>query len=282
MIGGVLLGSLYLGVDLRGMAASVLHPSRPVSAKETPQGDSAESTGVAVRPPAIVASNATPALAAQQNAAPARAAQTEHEPVAVAPRVSATPIAPTVPSQAVPASPTPGFADRLLSLEDATPVTDKERKDFTLAYWQSLEECMKNEVTSRLSSVQDAGNWTLFDYLTGRKRGHEDAAASIAKLPRRGVDAHVLAYADRAQAWHAEGARLFARALDLLTDAPSSQLSGPFAQSWQSASTQHHMEERLLAEKHKGVESYLTNAYGSTGAAPTPQKPVAASLPSVP
>jgi hypothetical protein len=50
---------------------------------------------------------------------------------------------------------------------------------------------------------------------------------------------------------------LFKRALDLLTDAPSAQLSGPFAQAWQSKATQHQMEERLLADKHQAVQSYL-------------------------
>jgi hypothetical protein len=43
----------------------------------------------------------------------------------------------------------------------------------------------------------------------------------------------------------------------LLTDAPTAQLTGPFAQSWQSAATQHRMEERLLLEKRKAVESYI-------------------------
>jgi hypothetical protein len=67
----------------------------------------------------------------------------------------------------------------------------------------------------------------------------------------------VLAYGEKALAWHQEGAKLYARAKDLLTDAPTAQLSGPFAQSWQSAATQHQMEERLLEEKRSAVQSYL-------------------------
>ena len=111
----------------------------------------------------------------------------------------------------------------------------------------------------------------MFDYLTGRKDGHLKAAAAIAALDSRGVDDHVLAYAKKARAWHTDGAKLFGRAVDLLTDAPTAQLSGPFAQSWQSAATQHRMEARLLVEKHQAVDSYLRNAYPSATAAPPQQ-----------
>jgi hypothetical protein len=80
----------------------------------------------------------------------------------------------------------------------------------------------------------------------------------------------VMAYAKKARAWHDDGAKLFGRAVDLLTDAPTAQLSGPFAQSWQSAATQHKMEARLLAEKHAAVKTYLSHAYeeGATAGQP--------------
>jgi hypothetical protein len=76
-------------------------------------------------------------------------------------------------------------------------------------------------------------------------------------------------------AWHRDGVTLFSRALDLLTDAPSAQLSGPFAQSWQSAATQHQMEERLLRDKHNAVQAYLDHSLSAHPAAvetpPAPQ-----------
>jgi hypothetical protein len=74
----------------------------------------------------------------------------------------------------------------------------------------------------------------------------------------------VLSYGEKVLAWHQDGAKLYARAKDLLTDAPTAQLSGPFAQSWQSAATQHQMEERLLAEKRAAVESYLAHQESPT------------------
>ena len=175
-------------------------------------------------------------------------------------------------------------------LADALALPAEQRHELTLAYWTALDECMKNELARRTAAnakssdlqvydyltlrnqgppksvkpktpaplkTRRSKNWALFEYLTLRNKGHQEAAEAIEALDVRGVDGHVTAYAEKALAWHREGAELFKRALDLLTDAPSAQLSGPFAQAWQSKATQHQMEERLLADKHQAVQSYL-------------------------
>jgi hypothetical protein len=108
----------------------------------------------------------------------------------------------------------------------------------------------------------------LYEFLSCRSEGHAAAAKAIEELSTRGVDPHVTAYAEKAQAWHEEGAKLYGRALDLLTDAPSAQLSGPFVQSWQSAATQHRMEETLLEEKHAAVQRYLNHSTDAAAASP--------------
>jgi hypothetical protein len=175
-------------------------------------------------------------------------------------------------------------------LADALALPPEQRHELTLAYWTAVDECMKNELAGRTAAnakssdlqvydyltlrnqgspkspganktaplkTRRSKNWALYEYLTLRNKGHQDAANAIEALDIRGVDGHITAYAEKALAWHREGAELFKRALDLLTDAPSAQLSGPFAQAWQSKATQHQMEERLLAEKHQAVQSYL-------------------------
>jgi hypothetical protein len=146
-------------------------------------------------------------------------------------------------------------------------ITPEQRHALTLAYFDALAACMRDEEQNRVPAIDADGNWQLFDYLNGRKEGHGKAADAIAALDPRGVDDHVLAYAKKTRAWHLDGAKLFGRAVDLLTDAPTAQLSGPFAQSWQSAATQHRMEARLLAEKQQAVQTYLNHAYDAQSAA---------------
>jgi hypothetical protein len=245
MIGGVFLGSLYLGVDVKEMAYCALEHAQVID-KQTPPVEQASAIPVPSEAAATSAEAATTGSPAEETAG-------NDEAVAeAAPTVAAEPAAPVEP---IPPAPAAGFFAR----EDL--LTDAQRQALTLAYWEAVAACMQDEVAHRVPAIDADGNWQLFDYLTGRKDGHLRAAAAVAQLDARGVDDHVVAYAEKARAWHEDGGKLFGRAVDLLTDAPTAQLSGPFAQSWQSAATQHRMEERLLAEKYVAVKSYLDHAY---------------------
>ena len=249
LIGGLILGSMYFGIDVKEVTVKALQHAEIMTPTAEP-----------VAAPAAVSVDVHAAIGN---------ALTENG---------------QVPAQtAAPAKPPEDLADAL-----ALPV--EQRRELTLAYWTAIDECMKNELAGRTAAnakssdlqvydyltlrnqglpkspkpkapaplkTRRSKNWALFEYLTLRNKGHQDAADAIEALDVRGVDGHVTAYAEKALAWHREGAELFKRASDLLTDAPSAQLSGPFAQAWQSKATQHQMEERLLAEKHQAVQSYL-------------------------
>lgn len=263
MVGGVVLGSMYLGVDVRSLALSAVRAAR---------GASHSSDAVAAAPQ--VAAQATEA-GATESTATATATKVAASPVAAVEQAETAPAAVTeapleTTATPAPANPTADPAKPAIAtpaLEDVIELTDEQQKVLTRAYWAALDEYMKEEVVHRLAGIQDSGNLQLYDYLSCRSEGHGAAAKRIAELSVRGVDVHVTAYAEKANAWHDAGAKLFGRALDLLTDAPSAQLSGPFAQSWQSAATQHRMEEKLLREKHEAVQTYLDHAERSDGAA---------------
>jgi hypothetical protein len=221
LTGGLVLGSLYLGVDVKGAARRLLNQS------------AACKPAVAVTPPA----NQTPTVPAVQTpaATPAKPASEPAEP-----NPEAGPDNASRPDSSV-----------LGSLE----LTDEQRRQLTRVYWEAVNRYMKQEVEHRTHGTN--GDLALYNLLQARSEGHDAAARAISALETNGVDSRVLAYGEKALAWHQEGAKLYARAKDLLTDAPTAQLSGPFAQSWQSAATQHQMEERLLAEKREAVRSYL-------------------------
>jgi hypothetical protein len=244
LLGGLLIGSLYYGVDVREVAVKALQHAEIMSPPATPDDDPAVSVDI------------HSAINASLSGAPADSATPNHP----------------------------------AHLADALALPAELRRELTLDYWTALDECMKTELAGRTAAnakssdlqvydyltlrkngppktpgakptpqlkTRRSKNWALYEYLTLRNKGHQDAAKAIEALNSRGVDGHVTAYAEKALAWHREGAELFKRALDLLTDAPSAQLSGPFAQAWQSKATQHQMEERLLADKHQAVQSYL-------------------------
>ncbi len=252
LVGGVVLGSMYLGVDVKEMAYTALERAEVIDPRPNPETPAATLSEI----PAPTATGATVTPATTASTTPTTAETTPVASTGVTSTTESTPVAPAAEATApTPLAPPAG----LFAREDL--ITDEQRQALTLAYWQALNACMQDEVTHRVPAIDAEGNWQLFDYLTGRKDGHLKAAAAITLLDPRGVDDHVLAYSKTAQAWHEDGGKLFGRAVSLLTDAPTAQLSGPFAQSWQSASTQHRMEARLLVEKQQAVDTYLNHAY---------------------
>lgn len=272
LAGGVVLGSLYLGVDVKEMAYVALERANLVDPRHDVEEGDATASAETPTDGAATAEGATPAdESTDAGSSPATPESTIEATPTAAETGGAVEAGSTTggepPAAGAPTTSPPSQSTGFFAREDL--ITDEQRKVLTLAYWEALAVCMKEEVETRVPAIDRDGSWQLFDYLTGRKAGHKKAAEAIAALDARGVDDHVMAYAKKARAWHEDGAKLFGRAVDLLTDAPTAQLSGPFAQSWQSAATQHKMEARLLAEKHEAVKTYLSHAY-EEGAAGQP------------
>ena len=143
---------------------------------------------------------------------------------------------------------------------DNTPMSEEERQIATGSYWEAFVACTDFEVKNRQPGISDA-NWQLLDYLTNRKTGHQKVLETMKEVDRRGVDPRLLSHVDEVLEWHESGNELFGGAINLLTNGPRSKLTGPFAQSWQSAATQHRMEERLVHNKNKVILGYLNHTY---------------------
>jgi len=139
-------------------------------------------------------------------------------------------------------------------------MSQQQREAATKAYWNSFADCARSEFHGRWPEIQYA-NWQLLDYLIHRQQGHEQVLKSLKQLETQGVDARLLDHSAIVFAWHKSGEELFAQAVNLLTNGPRAQLTGPFAQSWQSAATQHRMEEKLVRKKHRVTAGYLNHTY---------------------
>ena len=236
---GVAIGSVYLGVDMKTLMVGILERADLID----PDFFAATASAEQVAALAPVKSNVAQSVASNAGGAEAK-------------------LATTVAAAVTEDSPQPAEEPaEIAATEPAAPLTDQQHQAATLAYWKGLSACIAEEKAQRSGNSIDFENWQLFDYLTLRRDGHRKAMAVIEQLDERGVDDRLLWHGRQVLSWHQAGAKLFGRAVDLLTDAPSDQLSGPFAQSWQSAATQHRMEEKLVREKHFSVASYLDHTY---------------------
>ncbi len=222
MVGGVILGSMYLGVDLQKTAVGVLEQAQVVNPGYFEQGTATVETVPTDDAEAVVE------------------------------------LATSEPSTDVPATPPEQKSE---TAQTRAEVTAEERRLATRAYWDQLTEFMKVEARGRVKEVGNPEQWQLYDYLTQRKNGHQQALDSLETLETYGVDGRLLDHGKQVTTWHKSGVKLFEYAVSLLTDGPGAKISGPFAQSWQSAATQLRMEENLVIERHKGVANYLDREF---------------------
>ncbi len=229
--GGVVLGSIYLGVDVQTLAAGVLEKAD-------------------IEVPAILGEN----VQAGETAAVEKVAQ-DNVPLSFPGDTEAESISEN--TVADDESVVIGGSDNSSNDLDPIELTETEKLAATQACWFTLNECLQEETSNRSKSIRKAGGWQLFDYLLHRKEGHQKAVEAIEQLDHPGVDPRLETYVLQVLTWHRSGAKLFDRAAQLLTDAPAGNLTGPFAQSWQSSATQHRMEEKLILNKHAAVANYL-------------------------
>ncbi len=229
--GGIVLGSIYLGVDVKAMAIGILEKAD-------------------INVPAALTDEQAEVTPSTDEAAPEDAdAPTAGEPTEDSLESTDEPSELSLTDQ--------DAVEDLATSQAPTQLSEQDQRIATKQCWTALNAAMKSESSNRSKSIRDPGNWQLFDYLLHRNEGHARVVEAIEEIDLNGVDSRLTAHLQQVLAWHRSGAELFERATHLLTDAPAGRLSGPFAQSWQSASTQHRMEEKLILNKHKAVASYL-------------------------
>jgi len=249
LCGGVAMGSMYLGIDLQGIAFDALKKSQVVGFDDEFLSGNSE----------------------DQQPVDSKASTLDQEPTSKKNRLdadssNASPEAKIEVTEAL-------TVQSESTSEPPHDLTEEEREKATLAYWKALTACLQEEVLGRQSGLKDIGSWQLLDHLTHRLEGHQRVVDKIEQLDDNGVDQKVTFYAKQVMAWHLAGVKLNQRALDLITNGPQANLTGPVAQSWQSAATQHRMEEKLIQEKHLSVASYLAHTYKT----PEPTYPPVAS-----
>ena len=240
LVGGVVLGAVYLGLDLTQMTYDVVESSGIVDPSVL---------GLTPTEEASLEEGTTEEQAAEQcikgDAVDAAVVAEDAEDVEESPENQQPNLSPQDSPQAV--------------VVDA-PLSEEDRQVATGSYWEAFVTCTNLEAKTRKPGIGDA-NWQLLDYLTHRQKGHQKVLDTMQEVDRRGVDPRLLTHVDEVLEWHRSGNELFGGAINLLTNGPRSKLTGPFAQSWQSAATQHRMEERLVHNKNKVILGYLNHTY---------------------
>ncbi len=238
LCGGVAGGLMYLGIDLQTVAADVLQSPQVVELQEMTLFGASEDQPTAELEETLSEKNnhvVDPTSASSEEAT------------------------------------TESTATQEIETQPTEELSDDQREELTQDYWKILTACVQEEALDRQSSLKNYESWQLLDHLTHRLEGHQRVIDKIEELDERGVEQRVTFHAQQVLTWHRAGVKLNQRALNLITNGPQADLKGPVAQSWQSAATQHRMEEKLIQERHLGVASYLAHTYRT----PAPAEPTA-------
>ena len=239
LIGGVWLGAVYLGVDVRHVAYVALSESELM--EQVPEQ---------WRPAEPVPAEGAPTPAELAEAVQDELVALRHEITAL--RTTRTT------QQAAPTEPATNGATASES-EDANQLA----KQASLDYWTRLYDIVHGEAALQLDaeSAATAGNATKVAALKGRISRF--ASSAIHAVPTSGVDPSAVALARELAQWYEHGADLYDQAVQIW-ESPARGQGGPqITQDWEQAQLQHRNEGRLLNDRVAAVRDSLTRRFGT-------------------
>jgi len=233
LVGGIWLGAVYLGVDVRHVVYVALADSELL--EKVPE-------------------KWRPVEPASENApSPAELAKSvQNELVAL--RHEITALRTTQQTQS------PAQVDT--SSTDATQDANQLAKQASLDYWTRLSDVVHSQATLQLDAESAAteGNATKVAALKGRVSRF--SASAIRALPTANVDPAALALGKELATWYENGAGLYDQAVQIWESPARGQGGQQVTQAWEQAQTQQRNEGRLLGDRVASVRDSLTRRFG--------------------
>ncbi len=241
LVGGVWLGALYLGVDVRHLAQVALTDSALID--KLPESWR----------PAATASDKTPSPAELAASAQKELAALRQEVTALGGKQSVTTAAPASPeSKTLAAAP-----------------SDSDAKQASLEYWRQLNDVVHDQANLQRDAETAATekNATKVAALKGRISRY--SASAIRALPTAQVDPAAVSVGKELATWYENGAGLYDEAVQIWESPARGQAGQQVTQQWEQAQAQQQNEGRLLKDRIEAVRDSLARRYGE-GFAPLP------------
>ncbi len=141
------------------------------------------------------------------------------------------------------------------------PPTPDEITLATIRYWNELAAIINEDIAERQDLTARRSETDIYEYLAARQALHQENAEQLEEIETDDVDPRVLAFGIQVRRWHEAGVEVYQNALEIMTDAPTAEVTGPFGQNWRSAATQHRMEENLLTNRLAAIEAFVGHSY---------------------
>jgi hypothetical protein len=233
VVGGAWLGALYLGVDVRRVAYTVLA-----------EAELLESVPPQLRP----AAPGDNAMTREQLVTTLReelgALRSELSSLRSGEQVA-------LPTAAAPASD-----------DSESPAPPTASKGKTLAYWLRISEIALSEAALQkdAESTSNAANASRVFAIKGRISRF--AAKSVEAVPGEGVDESVIRFGRQLALWYNHGGELYERAVRIWDTPTISENRERLNLDWRQAEAHHYNEARLVNEKAEAVRSTVSRHFG--------------------
>jgi hypothetical protein len=235
LVGGVWLGALYLGVDVRHVVFGALSES-----------DLMDKVPEKWRPadPAVANGPTTQELAES----------VQRELIALRQEITALRTA-RLDGQSS-SSHEGGGQNR--SSADAQQLT----KQASLEYWARLQIVVQNEIALQRDAESAATDSNATKVAALKGRISRLTASAIRALPINNVDPAAVTLAKDVANWYEQGARLYDQAVAIWESSARTSSGGQLSKDWEQAQIQHRNEGRLLGDQVAGVRDSLTRRFG--------------------
>jgi len=237
LVGGVWLGAIYLGIDVRHAAYVALSDAELL--------DSVPENWRPVEPVSKNAPNAAELAASVQN----EFATLRQEVVG---------LGTSQPTQSLATAP----AEERQPATDALSETRLLAKQASLEYWKRICDVVHSQAKLQIDAetAATAGNATKVAALKGRI--NRFAANAIRALPTANVDPAARKLGKELATWYENGSDLYDQAARVWQSPAPGQGATQATEQWEQAQLQHHNEGRLLEGRATAVRDSLTRQFG--------------------
>lgn len=235
LVGGVWLGAIYLGVDMRHLAYVALSESKWLDTVPEEWRPADPSVGKAPTSAELAAS-------------------VQNELVALRQEISAL-----HDSRSAPADATIKSDDAESVATDATGLTSQA----THHYWVRIVDIVHSQTSLQREAESVASDANATQVAAVKARICRFSASAIRALPTKQVDSAAVGLGRELADWFEKGADVYDRAVQIWESPVRGQADQQLTQAWEQAHAQLNNEGQLLNERVAAVRDSLTRRFGS-------------------
>jgi hypothetical protein len=147
--------------------------------------------------------------------------------------------------------------------QDGSKVAEQDSKEKTLAYWGRLIEIASGEAALQADAASAFNDANAAKVFAIKSRISRFAAKAVEAVPQDGVDRSVVQFGRQLGVWYERGGELYDKAVHIWeSTSAGSQSRIQLNEEWGRAELQHRNETRLLDEKASAVRSAVSRRFG--------------------